>query len=63
MVEEIFKPKLNPRTLKIINKKKNRENISLEESFERKEFLRQQRVAEMTEDYFCQISPFTPNIT
>ena len=64
MVEEVFKPKLNPRTLKIINKKKAKDNnLSLEESFERKEFLRQQRVAEMTEDYFGQIAPMTPKIT
>ncbi|KAG2381568.1 hypothetical protein C9374_005952 [Naegleria lovaniensis] len=65
MEEEIFKPKLNPRTLKIIERKKAslRENLSLEEAFERKEFLRQQRVQEMAEEQFGTMVPGTPKIT
>ncbi|KAF0984976.1 hypothetical protein FDP41_000015 [Naegleria fowleri] len=65
MEEEIFKPKLNPRTLKIIERKKAslKENLSLEEAFERKEFLRQQRVQEMAEEQFESMVPGTPKIT
>lgn len=65
--EETFAPKLNPNTLKIVEKmkqqKRDRGGMPVEEYLEKKEKDRQRALLKKTEEHFNNLAPGQPRIT